>query len=326
MQSILHHNSSGRFAFTGNLKSKEIHNAITLHPVKMAPLMYRLHAYMQGLRAQEMRQQALQLHRDIAAMNTLLTEGADAQDSALSGMPPIFPDGPESDRYLGDHSVLSKEPNLKKHEPQHASELQPWNFIGRSFYSGDQSNPKRKLDSAFREGLEDVITEVMDNINNFSRQRGRVIEFRELLYGYSRVNSMYGHDLVLDLLLIYKKYRGKKMTVPVRRHLYIQRAFTDVFVREMSEAHEDHGLRDQMETDEEVNRLAVLSAKVKDLWNTGLERFSDLTNVEGGNKDPSTGAVSYGSMENKKIVFVLSLAGRFNTFVRFMRNYEEVRI
>lgn len=76
----------------------------------------------------------------------------------------------------------------------------------------------------------------MENINNFSRQRGRVIEFRELLYGYSRVNTLYGHDLILDLLLIYKKYRGKKMTVPVRRHLYVQRAFTETFVREMGNA------------------------------------------------------------------------------------------
>lgn len=100
-------------------------------------------------------------------------------------------------------------------------------------YSAEQANPKKKIESSFKEGLDDVVTEVMDNINNFSRQRGRVIEFRELLYGYSRVNVMYGHDLILDLLLIYKKYRGKKMTVPVRRHLYIQRAFTDLVVREI---------------------------------------------------------------------------------------------
>lgn len=64
------------------------------------------------------------------------------------------------------------------------------------------------------QGLEDVIREIMQTINNFSRQRGRVIEFRELLYGYSRLNTIYGHDLILDLLLVYKKYRGKKMTVP----------------------------------------------------------------------------------------------------------------
>lgn len=77
-------------------------------------------------------------------------------------------------------------------------------------------------------------SQIMEHINNFSRQRGRVIEFRELLYGYMRVNSLYGQDLILDLLLVYKKYRGKKMTVPVRRHLYIQRSFTDVRVREIT--------------------------------------------------------------------------------------------
>lgn len=100
-----------------------------------------------------------------------------------------------------------------------------------------------------REGLEDVITQVMDYINNFSRQRGRVIEFRELLYGYSRTNSLYGQDLILDLLLIYKKYRGKKMTVPVRRHLYVQRAFTDYFLREKNYTDEnsnDGGERNSM--------------------------------------------------------------------------------
>jgi Chondroitin N-acetylgalactosaminyltransferase len=73
----------------------------------------------------------------------------------------------------------------------------------------------------------------MENINNFSRQRGRVIEFRELIYGYTRTNAIFGQDLILDLLLVYKKYRGKKMTVPVRRHLYIQRSFTEIRIREM---------------------------------------------------------------------------------------------
>lgn len=76
--------------------------------------------------------------------------------------------------------------------------------------------------------------------------------------------------------------------------------------------------------EEEINRLALLSAKVKNLWNTGLERFGELTNGDGSKA--TSAAVTYGSMENKKIVFVLSLAGRFATFVRFMKNYEEVSI
>lgn len=66
----------------------------------------------------------------------------------------------------------------------------------------------------------------MDNINLFSRERGRVIEFQQILYGYYRLNPLYGPDYILDVLLTFKKYRGRKMTVPVRRHAYIQQQFT----------------------------------------------------------------------------------------------------
>lgn len=71
--------------------------------------------------------------------------------------------------------------------------------------------------------------QVMESINKHSKQRGRVIEFRELLYGYHRVNPLFGADYVLDMLLMYKKYRGRKMTVPVRRHAYLQQQFTGMY-------------------------------------------------------------------------------------------------
>lgn len=114
-------------------------------------------------------------------------------------------------------------------------DLLAWSFIARSVYSIEHANPKHKIGSAIKEGLSNVITEVMENINHFSRQRGRIIEFRELLYGYTRMNPLHGQDMILDLLLIYKKYRGKKMTVPVRRHLYVQRAFTGTFIKAKDE-------------------------------------------------------------------------------------------
>lgn len=252
MQTILHHNSSGLKAFTGKLKSKEIHNAITLHPVKKAPLMYRLHSYMQGLYAQELRQEALLLHRDIAAMKTyLLAKDSNDESYALNDILKfdvsdlsIFPSNlPGNPKFFGDFEVLGTKPSLSKYRPESRDDLQVWNYISRSIYSLEQPNPKRKIDSSMREGLTDVITEVMDYINNFSRQRGRVIEFRELLYGYTRMNPIYGQDLILDLLLIYKKYRGKKMTVPVRRHLYLQRAFTDYFVKEMEFGASSSGMK-----------------------------------------------------------------------------------
>jgi len=45
MQTILYHNSSGRDAFTGSLKHKEVHRAITMHPVKQHEYLYRIHNY-----------------------------------------------------------------------------------------------------------------------------------------------------------------------------------------------------------------------------------------------------------------------------------------
>lgn len=308
MQSILHHNSSGKYAFTGSLKTKEVHSAITLHPVKKAPLMYRLHAYIQGLRAQEMRQETLALHRDISQMKEYLQIAS--ENRFLAPGVRIFPEDVASDRYLGDSDILGIRPDLNKHRPLSTDDIYEWNFLARSSYSSEQSNPKKKIESSVKEGLEDVISEIMENINNFSRQRGRVIEFRELLYGYSRVNPLYGHDLIMDLLLIYKKYRGKKMTVPVRRHLYIQRAFTEIFVREMS------GPGDVF-TNATTDRLTMLSSKVKDLFNSGLGKISGTYADRGGffNKV---------SPNKEKIVFVLSLAGRYETFLRFMQNYEEI--
>ena len=72
----------------------------------------------------------------------------------------------------------------------------------------------------------------MEIINGYSKQRGRIIEFKEILYGYQRLDPIHGADYVLDILLVYKKYRGKKMTVPVRRHVYLQQSFTGKIIFE----------------------------------------------------------------------------------------------
>lgn len=68
--------------------------------------------------------------------------------------------------------------------------------------------------------------QVMTTINMYSKQRGRIIDYRALTYGYWRLDPLHGADTILDMLLTYRKYRGHKMTVPVRRHAYLQQTFT----------------------------------------------------------------------------------------------------
>ncbi|XP_026462601.1 chondroitin sulfate synthase 1-like [Ctenocephalides felis] len=214
MQSILHHNSSGVKAFSGNLKTREVHKAISLHPVKKPPLMYRLHAYILSLDIQHEQQKRIDLHMDLAKMSLAVQSYPDKQQTH-----------PE-------WNVLGAESSLNRYYPRRVEDVISWEFMSKSLFSHTHSNPKRRMEANIREGLNDVVREVMENINTYSRQRGRIIEFRELLYGYQRLDLLDGHDMILDLLLVYKKYRGKKMTVPVRRHAYIQRTFAELEIRE----------------------------------------------------------------------------------------------
>lgn len=65
----------------------------------------------------------------------------------------------------------------------------------------------------------------MDIVNKYARQRGRILEYQDILYGYRRVDPLHGADYVFDLLLLYKKFKGRRVTVPVRRHAYLQQSF-----------------------------------------------------------------------------------------------------
>lgn len=108
MQYILRHNSSGRNAYTGKLKRKEIHNAITLHPIKQAPLMYRLHSYVQGLKAEQLRQESLLLHRDIKRMAKYLEVPDESTYMLPSVSPAAVPDKENGKRHFEDHNILGK--------------------------------------------------------------------------------------------------------------------------------------------------------------------------------------------------------------------------
>ena len=126
-------------------------------------------------------------------------------------------------------------PSLNKFVPHTEDEMLTWNFVARAVDSIETINPRRTIDAPLREGVEDVIREVMESINAPSKERGRIIDFKELLYGYYRVNPRLGVDYILDLLLVYKKYRGRKMMFPVRRHAYLQQAFGPLVVRSHEE-------------------------------------------------------------------------------------------
>ncbi|XP_068622557.1 chondroitin sulfate synthase 1 [Battus philenor] len=337
MQTILHHNGSGSAAYTASLKKREVHRAITLHPVKDHRQMYRLHTYFKNLGIQELRERSLDLHRDIASsLHELGVEADKVEEYILPGGEPLFPDKMGDPGYLGNNKILGAPINMNRYKPDDVEDIVHFDFISKSIYSISHSNPKRRIESPLKEAIDDVIREVMEIINAPSRQRGRVIEFNELLYGYTRLQPLHGVDHVLDLLLKYKRYRGRKMTAAVRRHAYLQQSFTGTEIRELPIGEpppfEDPAILEKIEgagndyedfdesSQQQASFLDFGKLNVRGAFESGLMKIqNNLPKVLQWNDEE----YEY-PLYDRRINFVMPLSGRQETFGRFMKNYEEI--
>nr|CAH7728883.1 unnamed protein product [Callosobruchus chinensis] len=305
MQVIFYHNQSGESAFSNDLKQKEVHRAITLHPVKKDQLMYRLHKYIKGLNIQNLQQSSLLLHRDIAAsMDELGHQVGGLSQVKLSQSLPLFPAKRGAQGYLGETSLLGVPTKLNRYTPHTLENVLEWEIVSKTLYSHKDLNPRRRIGSSLKEGLGDVTREIMELINSYSKQRGRVIEFKDIFYGYYRVNPIHGVDLILDMLLVYRKYRGHKLTVQVRRHAYVQQTYTGTFVREIHNSRHLSNHHYSSTEPEPIHRHII------------NQIFSKLS--------VKLPPLSKSSTNNKtNINFILPVSGRYEIFKRFLKHYEQ---
>lgn len=116
---------------------------------------------------------------------------------------------------------------------------------------------------------------------------------------------MYGAEYILDLLLLYKKHKGKKMTVPVRRHAYfLQQTFSKIqFVEHASWTQRNWPTKSIRNPDP----CLFLSNSLKK-----LVPFQ-LSGSKNEHKEP----------KERKINILIPLSGRFDMFVRFYGNFWE---
>lgn len=208
MQQLFYENYElNKKGYISELHSSKIHGAITLHPNKNPPYQYRLHSYMLSRQIAELRHRTIRLHREVVQMSRYANTEVRREDLQLGAAP-----------------------SFMRFHPRGRAEVLEWDFLtGRHLFSAqDGQPPRRGMDSAQKLALDDIIMQVMEMINANAKTRGRVIDFKEIQYGYRRVNPLYGAEYVLDLLLLYKKHKGKSMTVPVRRHAYLQQTFSRI--------------------------------------------------------------------------------------------------
>ncbi|XP_018579421.1 chondroitin sulfate synthase 1-like [Anoplophora glabripennis] len=214
----------------------------------------------------------------------------------------------KKNNFLLNHNYYAGRPtSINRYAPTKLEDVLEWELISKTLYSHRDLNPRKRIGSSLKEGLGDITREIMQLINSFSKQRGRVIDFKEILYGYWRLDPVYGVDLILDMLLVYKKYRGHKMTVQVRRHAYIQQTFTGIFVKEV----DNHEYPAASQYPPSTEPLPVHKKLVHQLFSKLSENLQPILNL------PNATRKTY-------VNFVLPLSGRFDTFRRFLRTYEDV--
>lgn len=285
MQQLFYENyEPNKKGFIENLHSSKIHNAITLHPNKNPAYQYRLHNFMLSREISRLRYRTILLHREGLVMSHL-------SDTEV----------------LWEDQQLGSPPSYMLYRPTERNDVIEWDFLtGRHIYSAVENKMARhNLGNVFRTALEDIILQVMEMINENSKTRGRVIDFKEIQYGYYRVDPIHGAEYILDLLLLYKKHKGRKITVPVRRHAYLQQSFSQPFFTETEKL-------------DVVELIAAINSESQSLsfLSNSLKFLSPFQVYES--------TVEMWEQSQKKVNILVPLSGRYDTFVRFMENFEKV--
>lgn len=285
MQQLFYENyEQNKKGFIEELHSSKIHNAITLHPNKRPAYQYRLHSFMLSREISRLRYHTIMLHRE----GLIMTHLSDTE-------------------VLWEDQQLGAPPSYMRYQPNERNDVIEWDFLtGRHIYSAVENKMARQnLGNSMRTALEDVILQVMEMINENSKTRGRVIDFKEIQYGYYRVDPMHGAEYILDLLLLYKKHKGRKITVPVRRHAYLQQSFSQPFFTETEE----------IDVAELVAAINSESQSLSFLSNS-LKFLSPFQFYESTRE--------MWEQSQRKVNILVPLSGRYDTFVRFMENFEKV--
>ena len=193
MQTKFYHSSSaeeerGSEVMPNVVPEQTVEHAITLHPLKRRGNMEGLALRMAARQHNALQTEALKARRLVSQIES--GDSLDLANAAIS----------ELATFSGSWDLI----------------------LGHQMYSLQAGGAKRKVPAHLGEGVTRAVSHVLDIINKEASAKGRVIEFRDLFYAYVKSDPEHGITYILDLLLLYKRFKGKKMTVKVRRHVYLR--------------------------------------------------------------------------------------------------------
>lgn len=247
--------------YAQDLKTSDIHGALTLHPIKDPPYQYRLYNHLLTKRTEKLHLDILQKLREKNRMETLLELNQNVPVPAY-----LLP--------------LS----LTKFVPSHRDDVQYWDFLkGTLLYQNSDLYQRSGQRNTLKSALNRNVIYAMDILNKHSLRNEKALEYKSTLYGYKRV-SPFGADYVLDLSVASKPHKDNSINV-ARKHVYLHQTFYNLEFREEGESLEE----------------TISTAKQRPL-----------------------SMISDDATSNKMVHFILPLAGRYDSFLRFTKTFEDI--
>jgi len=119
--------------------------------------------------------------------------------------------------------------------PQTTDDIITWEYFDRkSEYVQSTFSLKRNNEEHWKILLKRVTNSIIYDMNRQANDKGRVLEYREILFGHRRITPNGGLELSLHLRLEYKKIRGTQIKMDVKKHLVLRIPFLSPQYRELT--------------------------------------------------------------------------------------------
>ncbi|XP_070543618.1 chondroitin sulfate synthase 1-like [Ptychodera flava] len=253
MQWLFYQNYSTKDAFKSNLNLPEVSRAISLHPIKTTPNMYRMHSHTRTDHIATLNSKVSKLKEEIGQIDYILSKNFISAETKMS------------------NSYWNKATDY-----QHAI---PWEYRSKSYYSSwVTGNEKRRIRSSYYVEFSDLMSLFVESVRMNLRTPSDDLT---LMYGYRQVNPQLGCSYIVNLSLKSRKRKKRKYNdCTSMRYVYLRRPFGKIEFRE-------------------------------DLSHSFLlQHYGSYVRKE--------------TLRANSVHCIVPLSGRFETFQKFLENFEEV--
>ncbi|KAL9976419.1 hypothetical protein ACROYT_G013718 [Oculina patagonica] len=204
---FLHDYTANGAIFYGDLNTKNINDAITLHPIKQPAYMYRLHSHFMNERIQDLQHKAVKIQRVLRTMNRLLQSDGNR---------------------LSRQEKISLQDERDFHHQLAINNTEIWDmFTPQSFYPETSlKSPMTEIRGALNIEVNNILKITKESINEEIRKNRHLgkLKGQKVNYAYRRVHPLYGTQHIVQVIV-----KSAKKHLNNTRHLETFRRFMKNF-------------------------------------------------------------------------------------------------